>query len=82
MKAVPSRSIRDHRAVFTISEVVDPGCGSVGSSYDVLPVVFREMSILQINHRKDRLMRQSINSYRIPNEIFSAIMALEIIASY
>ena len=75
MKAVASSCVRDHRAVFTISEVVDPGGWSIRSSYDVLQVVFREVSVLQINHRKDRPLHESINSYQIRYEIFSAIMA-------
>ena len=71
MKAEASSCVRDHRAVFTISEVVDPGGWSIRSSYDVLHVVFREFSVLQINHRKDRPPHGSINSYRIRCEIFS-----------
>ena len=71
VKAIASSCVRDHRAVFTISEVVDPGGWSIRSSYDVLHVVFREFSVLQINHRKDRPPHGSINSYRIRCEIFS-----------
>ena len=80
MKAVPSSRIRDHRAVFAISEVVDPGCWSIGSRNDIFFVVFREVSVLQINHQKVGLMHESINSYRVRCEIFSENRKFVIIA--